>query len=179
MKNIYYNQIEGAIKEKCWKLSSYILAEYDFKNLEHPWNEPWCLFGNTFKDMFENTFIKELIEMAALLRSLQDVHRTDNNQESNVFPSNDIGLLIHNDGTQEVLDFRKACNKIIHALEYSIDFTFSKEHPLSNGKDGYSDSTLDNFKSPIIITRGKYGKQEWKAEIYFFKFIEHTINTVS
>lgn len=179
MKNIYYNQIEGAIKEKCWKLSSYILAEYDFRNFEHPWNEPWCFFGNTFSEKFENTFIKELIEMAALMRSLQDVHCTDNNEESNIYLSNDIGLLTHNDGTQEVLDFRKACNKIIHALEYSIDLTFSKEHPLSNGKDGYNDSTLDNFKSPIIITRGKHGKQEWQAKIYFFKFIEQIIKTVS
>jgi hypothetical protein len=179
MENLFYNQIEDSVKEKCWKLSSYILAEYDFRNLRHPWDEPWCFFASTFSEKFENTFIKELIEMAALMRSLQDVHSNDNNEESNAFPSNDIGLLIHNDGTQEVLDFRKACNKIIHALEYSIDLTFSNEHPLSNGKDGYNDSTLDNFKSPIIITRGKYGKLEWQASIYFFKFIEQAIKTVS
>ena len=179
MENLFYNQIDDSVKEKCWKLSSYILAEYDFQNLRHPWNEHWCLFTNTFSEKFENTFIKELIEMAALMRSLQDVHRTDNNEDSIVSVSNDIGLLTHNDGPQEVLDFRKACNKIIHALEYSIDLTFSKEHPLSNGKDGYNDSTLDNFKSPIIITRGKYGKQEWQANIFFFKFIEQAIIAVS
>lgn len=179
MENLFYNQIEDSVKEKCWKLSSYILAEYDFRNLRHPWGEPWCLFANTFSEKFENAFIKELIEMAALMRSLQDVHSTDNNEESNVSLSNDIGSLTHDNGTQEVLDFRKACNKIIHALEYSIDLTFCKEHPLSNGKDGYNDSTLDNFKSPIIITKGKYGKHEWQANIYFFKFIEQIINTVS
>ncbi|HEY5593180.1 MAG TPA: hypothetical protein VIK55_19460 [Paludibacter sp.] len=94
MKNIYYNQIEDAVKEKCWKLSSYILAEYDFKNLEHPWNEPWCLFGNTFKDMFENTFIKELIEVAAIMRSLQDIHPVDKSEvESAASYSNTVGIL--------------------------------------------------------------------------------------
>jgi len=81
--------------------------------------------------------------------------------------------------TKKRLDYRNACNKILHALEYAIDFSLRKEHPLSNGKDGYDDSTLEGFKSPFIITKGVYQNQEWKAEINFFKFIEQTINTVS
>ena len=39
MKKLRRYKIPSSLEEKCWKLSSYILAQYDFENLSHPANE--------------------------------------------------------------------------------------------------------------------------------------------
>ena len=175
MNNIYNFHIEESVKDKCWRLSSYILSEYDFQNLTHPWNEYWCIFCNTFKESFENTFIKELIELAGLMRALLDIHSIHIPQNKSISISS-IGILQFEENNKEDLNYREACNKLIHSTEFSLDFRESNSHPLFNGKNGYNESACKKFEDPILLTKGIHSRKKWKAEINFFRFIDYTLN---
>lgn len=173
MKKLQVDFTEELISDKCWKLSSYLLAEYDYKKLAHPYNEYWCKFGNNFKESFEKIFFKELIELAGLIRAILDMHS---------LVSENYGIVgkLENDSIKiENLNYRQSCNKIIHAEYYSIEFEVTNLHPLDNGKNGYNDSKVSTYKNPIIITEGIYKKKKWKSELSFIKFMDETLNIVN
>jgi len=173
MKKLQVDYTAELISDKCWKLSSYLLAEYDFKELTHPYNEFWCKFGNNFKEAFEKVFFKELIELAGLIRAILDMH----NLSSETYGI--VGKLENENKKIENLDYRQSCNKIIHAEYYSIEFEVTNLHPLDNGKNGYNDSKISTYENTIIITEGIYEKKKWKAELSFIKFIDETLNILN
>ena len=173
MEKLQVDQTEELIKEKCWKLSSYLLAEYDFQELTHPANEYWCKFGTDFKESFKKKFFKELIELAGLIRAILDMHNLSSEKYEIV------GKIEYENKEIEKLDYRESCNKIIHANYYSIDYKKVDSHPLDNGKNGYNNSENENYKSPIIITEGFYRKKKWKSELTFIKFIDETLNILN
>lgn len=160
---------EDMLTEKCWKLSSYILAEYNFVNLRHPINEYWCKFCNEFRWAFEERFLKELIELAGLIRALLDMHNLDTDY------SETVGNLKYEDKEVVDLSYRESCNKIIHANSFSIELKESNSHPLDNGKNGYNKSDIETYKNPIIITEGVYYNKKWQSELDFIKFIDQTM----
>jgi hypothetical protein len=173
MEKLQVNQTEELITDKCWKLSSYLMAQYDFKELTHPANEYWCKFGNEFKESFEKNFFKELIELAGLLRAILDMHSlSSENYEV-------VGKIKYENKEIEDLDYRESCNKIIHAEFYSIEFIKTDSHPLDNKKNGYNDSDYDNYKNPTVITEGFYRKTKWKSELTFINFIDETLNILN
>jgi hypothetical protein len=173
MEKLQVEQTEELISEKCWKLSSYLLAEYDFKELIHPANEYWCKFGTDFKDSFKKVFFKELIELAGLIRAILDMHNLSSENYGIV------GKIEYENKEVENLDYKESCNKIIHAKSYSIDFKKTDSHPLENGKNGYNDSDNSNYKNPIIITEGTNRRKKWKSEITFINFIDETLNILN
>jgi len=170
MEKLQVDQTEDLIAEKCWRLSSYLLAEYDFKKLTHPDNEYWCKFGNEFNESFKKVFFKELIELAGLVRAILDMHSlSSENYET-------VGKIEYEHKEIENLNYRESCNKIIHAEFYSIGFNKTDSHPLDNGKNNYNNSDYDTYKSPIIITEGYYRNKKWKSELTFIKFIDESLN---
>lgn len=175
MKKLKGFDIQNSIEEKCWKLSSYILSQYDFQDIAHPANEYWCIFENKFKDSFETIFFKELIELVGILRALLDSESLKIENEiygvENVF-----GLLKNETGETIKLSYREACNKIIHAISYEVKLNYSKQHPLDNNKNGYGETEIIKFKNPKIITQGSFNGKHWNAEIDFLKFIDQTMN---
>ena len=175
MKKLRGFKIQSSLEEKCWKLSSYILAQYDFENLSHPANAYWCIFGTKFKDSFETFFLKELVELSGLIRALLDNESIK--VEKEIFETNNcVGLLHIKNGKTIGLSYREACNKIIHSTSFKIELIHSKNHPLNNDKNGYNESELTKFKNPRIITKGNYQGKSWTAEIDFLKFIDRTMN---
>lgn len=96
----------------------------------------WCIFENQFNESFENNFFKEFLELAALIRALLDIHEIKIPKKiGNVSIS--VGSLTINDSEIKELTLREACNKTIHSMNYEINFCYSDDHPLSNGKNGY------------------------------------------
>jgi hypothetical protein len=173
MEKLQVDHTEELITEKCWKLSSYLLAQYDFHELTHPANEYWCKFGTDFKESFKKVFFKELIELAGLIRAILDMHNLSSQSHEIV------GKVEYENKEIENLDYRESCNKIIHADYYSIEFKKVALHPLENGKNGYNNPVNDSYKSPIIITEGFYRNQKWKSELNFIKFIDETLNILN
>lgn len=176
-----FNDVAESINEKCWKLSCYILSQYDIIELSHPWNEYWCIFANRFNDLFKRTFFKEFIELTALIRSL--LERNDIKVEikkiGDVYVGV-VGILTTNNSGKD-LTLREACNKTIHAKNHDISFDWSDKHPLFNGKNGYEDyedSENIKFKDPIIITEGTYKNSDWISKIHFFKYINEALSLV-
>lgn len=120
-------------------------------------------------------FMKKLIGFAGILRALL-------NAESIFIPvkheeygfDQSVGQLSKNDNT-EPLSFREACNKIIHANQYEIKFSYSEVHPLDNGRNGYG-SAHEKYKNPIIVTYGEYRNVPWISNLEFLKFIDMSIN---
>jgi len=175
MRKLKGYEIQNSIEEKCWKLSSYILSEYDFRGLAHPANEYWCIFENKFKESFETIFFKELIELVGLLRAILDSEPlTVENEVYGV--DNSFGILKKETGETLKLTYREVCNKIIHAISYEIKFNYSEYHPLDNNKNGYGETEIIEFKNPKIITQGSFNGKQWNAEIDFLKFIDQTMN---
>jgi hypothetical protein len=166
-------EIQNSIEEKCWKLSSYILSQYDFQYLSHPANEYWCIFENKFKESFTTVFFKELIELAGLLRALLDSEPLTIEIQNN---DNSFGVLKKETGETIKLSYRDVCNKIIHAISYEVKFNFSERHPLDNTKNGYGETVITEFKNPKIITQGSLKGKQWNTEIDFLKFIDQTMN---
>lgn len=151
------------LTDKCMNLTAMLLSQYDFVDLSHPVHEHWCPFEN-FVARFDNIFAKELIELSALARVYVDVDDT--------FGSKQIVGSLSEDSRQRNLTFRQACNKIIHARTYKVRLDWSSKHPLDNGGNGYGESDIKKFKNPIIKTAGTYQKKEWKADIFFLKYID-------
>ena len=173
MEKLQVEQTGELISQKCWKLSAFLLAEYDFKKMIHPYNEYWCKFGTDFKDSFQKTFFKELIELAGLIRAILDMHSL--NAENYGL----VGKIKYENKEIKNLNYRESCNKIIHAEYYSIDFEETDTHPLENGKNKYNDSEFSNYKNPKIITEGIYHNKKWKVEFEFIKFINETLNILN
>lgn len=176
MKKLRGFEIQNSLEEKCWKLSSYVLSQYDFEYLSHPGHEYWCIF-NKYEELFQTTFFKELIEVCGLIRSLLDSESLKVDKTI-AGVSNDFGILKDGKNTKTPLSFREACNKIIHSKKYSIELNRSSTHPLDNGKNGYNNSTKDNFKDPKIIVIGERNGKNWTAEIDFLKFIDQALNLI-
>lgn len=151
------------VTDQCMRLTSTLLSQYDFIELSHPINEYWCPFEN-FKNRFDDIFAKELIELSALARVSLDI--------DGKFGSKAIIGTLTQDKKQCELSFRQACNKIIHAKTLEVDFAWSDKHPLDNGQNGYDESLAKTFKNPIIKTTGTYREKDWKAGIWFVKYIE-------
>jgi len=150
------------VTDQCMQLTAILLSKYDFIDLSHPVHEYWCPFEN-FVNSFDDVFAKELIELSALARVSLDV--------DNTFGSKDIVGSLSQDGKQNDLTFREACNKIIHAKTYTVDLAWSEKHPLDNGRNGYGESDINRFKNPIVKTVGEYNEKEWQADILFLKYI--------
>jgi len=175
MDKIYMHQIQESLNDKCWRLSSYLLSQYDIKELSHPWKEYWCIFENNFKQSFKNIFFKEFIEISALIRALLDIDDIKIPKEFAGI-STQVGTITCDNGKEKELTFRDACNKIIHSKKYSVSFLWSEQHPLCNGKSGCEASDSEKFKNPIISTEGDYHGKTWVAKIEFFKFIDQALN---
>lgn len=166
MEKVSIYQISNSIEEKCWRLLTQLLGQYDIQDMEDPFGDYSCLFGNTFKELFDDNFFQELIELSALFRASLDIN--------DIAVPEDIakvGILKQNNSEKDLM-FRDACNKIIHSKEYSINFSYSPGHPLSNGQNGYAQLKSEDFRTPIITTIGKQGKTGWVAEVNFIKFID-------
>jgi hypothetical protein len=69
-----------------------------------------------------------------------------------------LKLLRSKKKTESVLNFREACNKLIHCL--SINFDYKSKNP----KRGMA-------LNPVVHLYGTKGEQEWKATIEINKFI--------
>jgi hypothetical protein len=154
------------VSTQCWKVTSLLLSKYDLDHLSHPLQEPWCSFVH-FAERFDDVFIKELLELAAIARVNIDVNRVAG--EAKI-----VGSLIEG-GKEKHLNFREACNKLIHANEYELIFDWTSSHPLDNGTNGYNDVFAvgkRKFKNPKICTKGKFRGQEWQATIIFVKFVD-------
>ena len=173
MEKLQVDQTQELINQKCWKLSSYLLAEYDFQDLTHPFNEYWCKFGGDFKELFKKVFFTKLIELAGLIRAILDMHNL-RPKEYGI-----VGKIEYENKEIEKLDYRESCNKIIHADYYTIEFKKVDSHPLDNGKNGYNKSKYENYKNPIIIIEGFYKNKKWKSELNFIRFIDHTLNVLN
>jgi hypothetical protein len=167
MREVKNSEIQKSLEEKCWKLSSYLLSQYDYKVLSHPIKEHWCIFENNFRTNFETYFYRDLIELSSLIRTRLD--------SESIKIKETVGELITN-GESTELSFREACNKIIHSLMYDIEFNSTNKHPLFNGVNGYLKKETPDFKNPIIVTSGSHREKEWIARIEFFTFIEQTMN---
>ena len=175
MEKTYIHEIHESVDEKCWKLSTYLLAQYDIKEMSHPYQEYWCIFENQFQASFDKHFFKELIEIAALLRTLLDINEIKIEKEFAGI-STQVGKLTDGKNSNELF-FREACNKIVHSKKHSIKLLFDDKHPLCNGKNGYEKSDVKIFKAPIIVTGGRFHDGgSWVAEIDFFKFIDQAMN---
>ena len=174
MDSIKYYELKDSLKEKCWRLTSYVFAQYDNEELSHPWKENWCIFENDLQEMFDTNFYKELIELAGLVRALMDVESIT--VEDDKFDIS-VGWLQNDGGEFKPLTYREACNKIIHASKYEVSLKYDTKHPLDNGKSGYEKLEGDKFKNPIVTTIGSFkGGKKWTSKINFIKFIEQTIN---
>ena len=110
MNKIHIYNIEQLLKDKCWKISSYILSQYDFQKLGHPLQEHWCIFENQFKKSFENNFFKEFLELAVLIRAFLDTHEIKIPKKIGTVSIN-VGSLIANNSNTKELTLREACNK--------------------------------------------------------------------
>ena len=160
--------ISGIITEQCRKLTATLLSKYDLDDLSHPIQEYWCTFIH-FAQRFDDIFAKELLELAVLARVSLDV-------DCEFGAKQIVGTLIDN-GNRSDINFREACNKIIHANSLEIKLEWSNSHPLDNGRNGYGESridgkaTVDRFKNPIIMTHGEYRGMEWKTNIHFLKYV--------
>ena len=171
MEKLRGYQIKESVTKKCWGLSSIILSEYDHEVLAHPWGEYNCVFLG-FKEIFEDEFYRELVELSGLMRAVLDA-----NQESiDDLDKEVVGTLFKEGEEVEGLTYRESCNKIIHANKYMVDLRRSSTHPLDNGKDGYNDSEITDYKNPYVITEGSHRRKDWKSEIDFLKFINLTID---
>ena len=160
--------LSEVITDQCWKLTATLLSKYDLDDLSHPIQEYWCTFIH-FAQRFDDIFAKELIELAALARVSLDMGDEFGAKQM-------VGTLIDN-GNESDLNFREACNKIIHANSVEIKLEWSNRHPLDNDRNGYGESridgkaTVDRFKNPIIMTQGEYRGMEWKTNIHFLKYV--------
>jgi hypothetical protein len=163
---------ENSHIEKCWRVTSYILSQYEIVKLSHPNKEHWCPFENEFQSVFKDNFIKELIEIASLTRVLLDSEKIKIPEEVGGV-DNSIGTLKYGENEEESLTYREACNKLIHSKEFSIQLSRKDLHPLNNGKNGYEGK--ENFASPIIKLRGTRLKNQneidWTTNLDFLKFI--------
>ncbi|MCD6394222.1 MAG: hypothetical protein J7M40_12035 [Planctomycetes bacterium] len=148
--------------DQCWKLTATLLSKYDFDDLSHPCGEYWCSFIQ-FAQRFDDIFAKELIELAVLARVSLEV-------DGEFGAKQIVGKLIKN-GNESDLNFREACNKIIHANSLEIKLEWSNSHPLDNGQNGYEEGDIVRFKNPIIMTQGTFREVEWKANIHFLKYV--------
>jgi hypothetical protein len=150
------------ITDQCWKLTATLLSKYDLDELSHPIQEPWCPFID-FAFRFDDIFGKELIELAVLARVSLDV-------DGEFGAKQIVGTLIDN-GNRSDLNFREACNKIIHAKTFEAKLEWSNSPPLDNGRNGYGETTIDRFKNPIIMTQGVHNRKQWEANIHFLKYV--------
>lgn len=150
------------ITDQCWKLTATLLSKYDLDDLSHPIQEYWCTFIH-FAQRFDDIFAKGLIELAVLARVSLDMGDEFGAKQM-------VGTLIDN-GNRSDINFREACNKIIHANSVEIKLEWSNSHPLDNGRNGYGESNIDRFKNPIIMTQGKHKGKEWKTNIRFLKYV--------
>jgi hypothetical protein len=101
----------------------------------------------------EQLIQKTLISTAILLRMIDDRFKTNNKSSQPHYLS--VGQLIANKKTIQ-LSFREACNKIVHAN----DFTLNK---IKSNKTKY----LDNY----IIVKGSKGRERWTAKIEIEKYV--------
>ncbi|MGB7580890.1 MAG: hypothetical protein WBL85_00390 [Sedimentisphaerales bacterium] len=168
MKPLSLHALEESIADQCWKVTSLVLARYDFSELSHPWQEYWCPFID-FCNKFDAFFIKSVLELAAIARVNLDVEDVGT---ANLI----VGTLTQNNETKD-LTFREACNKLIHAMQYEILFDWETKHPLDNGTNGYFETKLERFKNPKIRTTGKYQSDNWEAVIRFLPFITELKDT--
>lgn len=98
-----------------------------------------------------------LIASAIRFRLIDDVFRSLNKRPS--LHHEAVGC-IKSDKGEGALDFREACNKIIHAREFITES--------ENSNDG-----TDNVKYyiPFITLRGTQGKQKWLAKLDVEKYV--------
>ena len=130
LNRLRHFQIEDTIVDKAYALNSMIISQYDVTALKHPDEEYWCIFTNNFQDQFDSTFMKELIGFAGTLRALLDVESISIPVENEEYGfDQSVGQLSKNHNI-EPLSFREACNKLIHANQYEIRFSYSEAHPL-------------------------------------------------
>lgn len=172
MDNIKGFLFENGHHEKCWRITSYILAQYEIKNLSHPNSEYWCPFENQFQEFFNGHFIKELIEIASFTRALLDCEDIKIPNQINGI-DDFVGSLKYDNKAEVGLSFRESCNKIIHAKEFSIKYESKKTHPLDNGKNGYVVKGEERiYNNPIVKLSGTKNKINWVIELDFLRFID-------
>ncbi|MBU1820515.1 MAG: hypothetical protein KKG00_03245 [Bacteroidetes bacterium] len=165
-------EIEESIKDKCFTLTSLILAQYDITALRHPYGEYWCIFTNDFQSKFNTNFMMELTSLIGLLRAVMDIESINIPvKNENYGFDQSVGILTI-DTSNEPLSYREACNKIIHADSYQIQFSYSEKHPLFDERNGYDNEESRSFKNPMLVTRGKYRGKIWISDLNFLKFID-------
>lgn len=108
---------------------------------------------------------EHLLQCAIKIRVIEDIVR-ENNQEVNfeeIGKNAQIDLVLGNlYGDKNILTVREACNKIIHALEFSVVFT-----PIDHNQ--HQDQG-PHFWSGIVILRGKKKKAKWELHLCVEKF---------
>lgn len=157
------------LRQNCWELNNILFAMYDYISMKHPYGEFWCHYTNDYNVLFEEKFSAGIIQMSGLLRALMDTNQLEVKQVI-------VGRLVTN-GVEKELNFREACNKIIHASNLEIEYENSTLHPLDNGKNGYSNYEMKKFKNPIIVTKGVYQGKNWSSKLNFNRFVEAIFST--
>lgn len=168
-------EIKLQLKELCYDVLAYALAEKDMRDLSHPINEWFCIFDNNFREIYPRVFNSKLIMLSAMIRVL-----LDDNKNVDYKDGNKLGVKEEkNSGIKEDLNLRKCCNKIIHAEKRDMKYELLNEHPLENSKNIYlSRGKNKKFKNILILIEDKYQKKEYRSEINLIKFIEATMNFI-
>ena len=129
--------------------------------------EGGCVCSWTKRSFELSEVARLLLNIAATLRNTMDEnsYRVESllaNEDENV------GTLIKNlENSKQTaqLNFRKCCNKILHA--YSINFDVSDETSLYAG-----------HINPTVYLYGEHNGKKWKAEVNIYSFAEvaHTLS---
>jgi hypothetical protein len=105
---------------------------------------------------------EHLLQCAIKIRVLQDVVR-ENDEEVNLaeLEAQARGNLVLGSlhGDKNILTVREACNKIIHAVEVSLEWK-----PIDHEKDIHEDEAT-HFWSGIVKLRGKKGNSNWELSL--------------
>jgi len=106
------------------------------------------------------TIQNHLISLAIKLRIIDDIFIK--NEEKYVLPYLFVGKLVE-DQIQTELNFRNACNKIVHSMNFS-----PKTEQIT---DIEGSREIYVFYTNKVDLRGQYGKYNWEAEIDIQKFL--------
>ena len=121
-------------------------------------NHPLC----DLRQQFQETEIgRLLLTIAVAVRN--DMHQNPSRAQYWLQDIQDnVGVLknlAHTEGTETTLNFREACNKLVHCL--SINFHYVAKKP----RRGMA-------LAPMVHLYGTKGKEEWKATIEIDRFIK-------